>query len=316
MINEKPLILCGTDFSVPAAEAANVASAIGARFGAELLLVHVIERESAIAEPPQADQALTTSEGAELRALADTLRLSGADVDELLAHGTPHEALIRTATNRGAALIVVASVGRTMRLFMGSVAARTAENSPIPTLVVRQARHLGEALRSKRSLRILTGYDFSATADAALQWVRKLAELTPCDVTVLHVDWPPEERQKLGIHGPVSLTENDPRVQEKLEHALSERTRAILGEEKCALRVMPGWGRVDGYITIIAHECDADLLVLGSHQRHGLERFRLGSVSRAVIHRAPVSVLIVPKPTGVTSQADAGRTCDVVSSTA
>ncbi|MGZ5552971.1 MAG: universal stress protein, partial [Chthoniobacterales bacterium] len=40
----------------------------------------------------------------------------------------------------------------------------------------------------------------------------------------------------------------------------------------------------------------ADLLVLGTHQRHGMERFRLGSVSRAVLNDSLVSVAVVPMP--------------------
>ena len=38
---------------------------------------------------------------------------------------------------------------------------------------------------------------------------------------------------------------------------------------------------------------DFDLVVVGSHGRKGLDRFLLGSVSHAIVHRAPCSVLVV-----------------------
>ena len=154
-----------------------------------------------------------------------------------------------------------------------------------------------EWARGGTPLRILVGYDFSPTGDAALRSVKELMELAPCEVTVLHVYWPPEVRRRLDIHGPVSLVEGDEVTQETIGRQLAEKARLVFGTNKVTLRVQPGWGRIDADLVQVARDTDADLLVLGSHQRHGLERFRLGSVSRAAISDAPVSVLIVPKPT-------------------
>jgi len=45
---------------------------------------------------------------------------------------------------------------------------------------------------------------------------------------------------------------------------------------------------------LIAEEAKGfDLVVVGSHGRRGLDRFLLGSVSHAVVHRAPCSVLVI-----------------------
>jgi nucleotide-binding universal stress UspA family protein len=44
----------------------------------------------------------------------------------------------------------------------------------------------------------------------------------------------------------------------------------------------------------MANEEQADLIVTGTHQRHGLERIFQMSVSRALLRHAPVSVLVVP----------------------
>ena len=42
MNNHKQPIICGTDFSIHAAEAANVAAAIAKRVNGEVVLIHVI----------------------------------------------------------------------------------------------------------------------------------------------------------------------------------------------------------------------------------------------------------------------------------
>jgi len=44
-----------------------------------------------------------------------------------------------------------------------------------------------------------------------------------------------------------------------------------------------------------AIDWDADLIIMGSHGRTGLERFLLGSVSQAVISHAPCSVEIIKR---------------------
>jgi nucleotide-binding universal stress UspA family protein len=44
----------------------------------------------------------------------------------------------------------------------------------------------------------------------------------------------------------------------------------------------------------MAHRDHVDLLVVGTHQRHGLGRLRFGSVSRTVLHHSTASVAVVP----------------------
>jgi nucleotide-binding universal stress UspA family protein len=61
------------------------------------------------------------------------------------------------------------------------------------------------------------------------------------------------------------------------------------------LRVAPGWGRVDSHLAQLAQEREADLLVVGNHQRNLVERVWHGSISRSAIHEASCSVLCVPQ---------------------
>jgi hypothetical protein len=93
--------------------------------------------------------------------------------------------------------------GLARRLFVGSVAERTAESSPIPTLVVRPGGRLASWVRGEDGLKVLVGYDFSAASDAALDWVNQLREIGKFQATVLYTNWPPDEARGLGYEGPL-----------------------------------------------------------------------------------------------------------------
>jgi nucleotide-binding universal stress UspA family protein len=49
----------------------------------------------------------------------------------------------------------------------------------------------------------------------------------------------------------------------------------------------------DGIITC-AKEFNADIIVIGTHSRTGLDRLLMGSVSEHVVRHSPVPVLVVP----------------------
>lgn len=306
MNNKKRPVVCGTDFSIHAMEAANVAAAIGKRLDTTLVITHVEEYGGLGAGHPEIFDAFHKRTRERLAAEVKRLCSLGATVSQKLLSGSPYEALSETATTSNARLVVVASIGRVApsRLLAGSVAERTAETSPVPTLVVRDGAPFMSWARGERRLNVLVGCDFSASPDAALRWLRELQDIGPCDITVAHVDWPPQELRRLGLHGPISLTENLPEVEHALEQELKERVTVIFGEQPVSLCVMPGWGRTDAHLIQLAKDHHADLLVVGTHQRHGLSRLWLGSVSRGVLHHAPMSVAVVPEPQTTAASAD------------
>lgn len=59
-------------------------------------------------------------------------------------------------------------------------------------------------------------------------------------------------------------------------------------------------------IVQLASDVGADLVVVGTHGRQGVERFLLGSVAERVVRLAPCPVLIV-RPVGAVAAADAPR---------
>ncbi|MCI0541345.1 MAG: universal stress protein [Verrucomicrobiales bacterium] len=222
---------------------------------------------------------------------------------ELLT-GAPDEAIVKKAAAAGSRWVVVSSLGKRApeRWLLGSVSERTAETSPVPTLVVRQDEPLIAWAAGRRPLRILCAYDFTATADAALSHVKGMRRVGPCEVVVAQVDWPFGEKLRLGIAGPVSLEANQPEVQAILERDLSERVATVLGKQDVRIRVEPGLGRPDFRLIDIAKAEQADVIVTGAHQWRGVERLWHVSTSRGLLHYAPMSVLVVPAPTEPVAQ--------------
>jgi nucleotide-binding universal stress UspA family protein len=289
-------IICGTDFSGAATEALDIAAAMTRRLGTELMLVHVDEFYGLAPIEPKLFEAALSEKRATLEDEANRLRALGTQVKGKLLSGSAVDQLVTAATDAKARLIIIGAVGHGLarRLLVGSVAERAAEISPIPTLVVRPGGRLASWIRGENALNILVGYDFSAASDAALRWVNQLREIGTFQATVLYSSWPPDEARRLGYEGPLRLADNLEKIRKSLQCDLDKRIAALLPNQEITAIVEPGWGTPEGYLFEVASRQKPDLIVVGTHQRRGVGRVLLGSVSRAVLHHANVTVAVVP----------------------
>ncbi len=277
----RDVILCGTDFSDPARQAADVAAGLAIRLERPLLLVHV--------SPPGAGAGTRDA----LNAEAARLRQSGAQVVDEWHDGHADEVLVKRARSAAARLVVLGSAGsRGGRRRLGSVSERTAEVTPAPTLVVRSGRALQPWVNGKRPLRVFLAFDYTVTAEAALNWVADLRQVGPCEVTVGYANWP-DTRSAMGMPPEPSALANPPVVQEALERDLRARVEAMLGDGAQVI-VRAARGRADLALIELAAASNADLMVTGTHQQHGLGRLWAPSVSRGLLHHALASVAVVP----------------------
>jgi nucleotide-binding universal stress UspA family protein len=294
--NHKAPIVCGTDFSATATEAVDIAAAMARQLGTELILVHVDEFYGLAPVDPNLFAAALSEKRTVLDQEANRLRRLGTQVKERLLSGSAFDQLVTAATEATAQLIIIGAVGHQLarRVFLGSVAERTAESSPIPTLVVRPGGRLASWVRGEDGLKVLVGYDFSAASDAALGWVNELGKIGELEIAVLYTNWPPDEARRLGYEGPLPLAANPDEIQKNLERDLKKRIAKFLPKQKVTAIVEPGWGTPEGYLFQMASRQKVDLIVVGTHQRHGFGRVLLGSVSRAVLHHAKVAVAVVP----------------------
>jgi nucleotide-binding universal stress UspA family protein len=155
-------------------------------------------------------------------------------------------------------------------------------------------------------MKLLLATDDSQFSEAALQAVISQNRPQQTQVRVLHVMEPiamilseiasaagpesyPAEPFELGR----LRTEQKKRAGELVETRVEELKDAGFD---AGIAIGEGDPRVE--IIDMAREWSADLIVMGSHGRKGLDRFLLGSVSEYVARHAPCSVEIVRLPAG------------------
>ena len=108
--DESPIV-CGTDFSATATEAADIAAAIARKLSTKLVLVHVDDFHGfGVIDPPLL-KASTSRRRAELKRHADRLRKSKTVVEERVVSGSPFDQIVNAAVSCKARLIVVGAVG-------------------------------------------------------------------------------------------------------------------------------------------------------------------------------------------------------------
>jgi len=142
-------------------------------------------------------------------------------------------------------------------------------------------------------VKILLAIDDSKFSEAAIEAVIQQATPQETEVRVLHVIEPIPiypDGQGWG-YGPEASQVLD--EQRKEAEGLIERAGQTLREKNFKVMTAIEEGNPKEVIIDSAAEWHADLIVLGSHGRKGLDRFFMGSVSEAVARHAHCSVQIV-----------------------
>ena len=140
-------ILVPVDFSDTARKALQYALPFAAAFGAELLLVHVMQPYTLPPEtgylPPElavSEQELVDSARGRLDKLRSAEIGTRARSQTQVRVGVPWYEIVSAAGDTNADLIIVSTHGRTglKHALMGSVAERVVRHAPCPVLVVRE----------------------------------------------------------------------------------------------------------------------------------------------------------------------------------
>jgi nucleotide-binding universal stress UspA family protein len=142
----------------------------------------------------------------------------------------------------------------------------------------------GEA--GARPYRVIIPLDGSVTAEAALDYLAALAplgELEACIVAVADIS------SESVVHGPPGALEREQRLlQAYVDEKVKETAGPVASIEGKVLSGVPGNSIIEE-----ATARDADLIIISSHSRSGLERWRLGSVADKVVRGAPCDTLVI-----------------------
>lgn len=140
---------------------------------------------------------------------------------------------------------------------------------------------------------VLVPVDGSQTSDLALREALKLIGAGKAELQIVHV-----------VEAVMPLLDVELLNVDELRQAVHDAGRKILARAEAAAReagvsakttlIEAGAGaRIANVIADEARAWPADLIVLGTHGRHGVDRLLLGSVAEGVIRIAPAPVLLI-----------------------
>ena len=291
-------ILVPTDFSATSDEALVYAKTLAGRLGASLHLVYAFEdpfTSAAFASElystlplSMRDEMLRDAERRLSERLPEDQKTLFNGTTEILT-GTPTKTIIDYSATLGADLIVMGTHGRSgmAHLLLGSVAERVVRLAAAPVLTIRQP--------AGPVKRILVPTDFSATADAALDYAHLVAERFGASIQLLHILDDPFVSEGLTAEAYISEAPllrsamlSDARS--RLAHRSAPREQGIRVDSE----VLFGHGAKT--IADYASQRGVDLIVMGTHGRTGVAHLVLGSVAERLVRIAPCPVLTVRHP--------------------
>jgi hypothetical protein len=265
--------LVATDGSEYSAGAIREALRMAKRCGARLRVVSVVstdvEHEAMLGQPLKQELNVAHAHLAQVQEQANDAGV--ACETEVLQASIPDEAIVHASEQAKADLVIMGRRGRRglARLMLGDITARVIGHAPCSVLVVPRAAEL-------RGDHFVVATDGSRFGDAAAVTTGKLAQLCGTPVTVVSVTQPSHSKERRA----------------EAQQAIN-RTVSFLKQENVTVTGDVLHGRPDEMIVRTATQKNADLIVVGSHGRTGLDRVLLGSTTERVINQTETVVLVV-----------------------
>jgi nucleotide-binding universal stress UspA family protein len=211
------------------------------------------------------------------------------------------DGIIEASQESNSELIVMGTHGREgiPRLLLGSVAEWVSRRATVPVMLIReQAQATTAPLKLER---IFVAVDGSPQSNFALTTASDLACTLGINLELIHVipDIPAVYSYTAYEYAPMIDFE-------KYQHDLEAESQAIVAAALALLdahtpkvadvrtaRVPANGMRLGDAIIKTAKEHQADLIVIGTHGRSGVDLLLLGSVAERVSHRSEVPVLMI-----------------------
>ncbi|MFD2228817.1 universal stress protein [Alkalimarinus sediminis] len=135
--------------------------------------------------------------------------------------------------------------------------------------------------------KILAAIDLTEESDQVIERARSLANLYNCSLDIVHVIEP--LGYAYGGDIPMDLTEVQQQLEDHAKHYLVEagKTYQVAVDQQHVII-----GRPETEIHRLSEDSNFDLVVVGSHGRHGIQLL-LGSTANGILHGAKCDVLAV-----------------------
>lgn len=141
---------------------------------------------------------------------------------------------------------------------------------------------------------VLVAVDTDGASDSLIDFVGKHSWSPQTNFRIITVcPWMPPESQLRESKDLQRWLEDVLKERKQVLEQSAERIRQSWGENKYQLGTMMLQGVACELILEVAEAWPADLVLVGSHGRKGFDRFLFGSVSGAIIGKAPCSVIVI-----------------------
>jgi len=224
-----------------------------------------------------------------LRSIQPSSSSTLVDIETQVLVGRAARSIINFAQEKGIDLIVMSSHGRSgvNRWIYGSVADKVLHNAPCAKVII----HPQVIIEPFSIKRILVPLDGSSLAELALEPARALAEAVSAELISLHVTSTPQiDVQPVpGWPGLNAVAE----AADQEADAYLQGVQAAMGDSPVSIRSLCASGPAAERIIDIADSQHADLIIMCSHGRSGIERWVFGSVTEKVLRRAKCVTLVI-----------------------
>jgi nucleotide-binding universal stress UspA family protein len=204
-------------------------------------------------------------------------------------------AIAKESSHKDYDLIVMGTHAREglNRLLLGSVTERVVRLATIPVMVSR-------AQSSAEFQRILVPIDSTLTSLQAVEHAKALALELPVKLHFVHVipDTPIPLGDPVGAYSAFDYAGLSKSLEETGKLALEKAVEQCKELTPTTSILHANTNQIHNIILGAARDVHADLIVMITHARAGMNRLLLGSVSEGVVHHANVPVLLI-RPTMV-----------------
>jgi nucleotide-binding universal stress UspA family protein len=236
-----------------------------------------------------------TAAGASLEQTANRLRADGLTIQTVVCIGEPVSEILAFVTRTPGIQLAMSTHGRTglQRAVFGSVAETVLHAAPVPVLLVRSQVDARPAAQKIAYTTVLVPLDVDGFAEPALEQARYFAATSGATLVLLTAvpDGDDLARATGSMVSFAALGELQA-VADRMTVELAAQAQR-LEASGLPVRTMLARGWPAEAILCAAAQEQADLIVMATHGRGGLQRLRLGSVALQVVQAAAVPVLLV-----------------------
>lgn len=278
-------ILVPYDLSEKSRNALDWAVKIASKEKAEIIIQHVMIQDPRLISYNLVHYKDEIEKNAKTAIAEDLKKLSAPalSVSTLVTWGDPVSTIAQTIKSKNIDLVITGTHGRTgiKHFFLGSTAEKITRLSPAPVLTVR-------GKPESEITKVLVPVDFAEYTEELLLVANHLHQLGSHTFELFHVITPPD----VFFYTPNELPFNTSAWNDEFQKNSEKKLKEIaLKHPSLNATCSVDFGPVANTICEKAKKIKADLILIPTHGRKGLNHFLLGSVAEQVVRYSPCSVL-------------------------